>query len=226
MSIRPNAIGPKSFFFEPGLSTFTSAEIAAIDQSHNPSSLPFPYAYTATVRDDYDSRNFSTDSGASTQNLLAAQQFAFGLFLSPNYDLRNLLFQLSAHVHVASLGGDDAHPIRVIPFFGRTAAATVTSSKAAQSNLLSSWIQLPVQAIARHGDNAAGTIIANIVEVSVYQELFALRASTPTLGTYPWCFGVLIQNTSGAEHSMSFHASLAFRKYGTSDLPFYDSRLS
>jgi len=66
MEIKPDAVGIKSFFLNPGVSQLTSTHVAAVDNAlaYTAASIQ-PYAYTATVADTYDARNFSTDDAGS-----------------------------------------------------------------------------------------------------------------------------------------------------------------
>lgn len=207
--MKPNQLGPKTMFLNPGLTTFTSADFAAIDGDAGSNTI-YPYAYSAVVRSDYDSRKF----GSTTTNvdLVATKRVALGLFLSPESRECNLLFQLSGSVHYWFNG---TSPIAGgFFFFGRKKTDnTVTSSKAATSNELDSWIVLPV--------NFQYEYSAGLMNASIEKELFALNDP----GKYCYCFGFAFDNFSVSNPlNTKFHCDLSFRKYNSEISAFMPSR--
>lgn len=203
--IRPNVIGPKLFYINPNVLSATTAVMAAIDEAA-PSLLPSVQAYTATVREDYDSREVSFD-GTADSVLAANMQVAFGLFLTPDNDKRNLLFQLRGSFHCLNTGAGRGF-INSYFFFGRKATDnTVVSSVAAPANALAGFTI--VSPTVHH--EAADTDVIRIVN-DFEKEIVAVELA----GGFNWCFGFLLQNMSATAQSLnSGRLSLAFRKYAS-----------
>jgi len=201
--IRPNFIGPKAFFLNPGQDLFTAAELALIDGSRDSASANYlPFAYSATVREDYDSRRFCIDN----ENIAAGVRASFGLFLTPDNEMKNLLFQVAGQIRISTAGDSGV----IVPsfFLGRKATDnTVVSTKAGTANALATHILLPGQ-----GSNhrTAGTA-SNLYTYSIQSEVFALVDTA----AFVWCFGAAIENASGSTAALRADISLSFRKYAT-----------
>lgn len=205
--MRPDSVGKKILWLNPGVNTttFTTADLAAIDTVANTAASNIaPYAYTATVRDDYDTARYA-NAGIAAIDLLSTQRVAFGVFLSPENDKGNLLFQLSANVNVlGDIANDDN--LRVRFFFGRKATNnTVVSSKAAVSNSLANYIWLPNNIAFCSGALGFPSQISSNIE----SELFGLTLS----GGFVWCFGFAIDNMSANTASIQFDSSISCNKY-------------
>jgi len=200
--MRPDPVGPKVLYFNPSSDKLSTANLAAIDSVHATDTVQ-PYAYTATVRDDYDAFNFLTDDAAS--NLVTDRRVAFGLFLSPQNDLKSFMFQLYGKACFL-VGGTNVTPKGSF-FFGRKATNnTVTSDKASANNTLAKWIYLP----SIHTSDRLGT--GNRVYTDeINTELFSYELS----GGFVYCFGFMMDNNGAADISLKGGVSLAFRKYST-----------
>jgi len=212
--IRPNFIGAKSLYLNPAVSKLSTANLAAIDGAYAFDSY-LPYAYSATVSDTYDSNNFCLDDAGA--NLVAGQRVSFGLFLSPQNDLKNLLFQVSGGAkwrasHATAFGG-----VRGSYFFGRKATNnTVVSDLASANNTLAKFTVL------RSWDSLAndGTGLASTFAQYIQDEVYALELSTG----YVYCFGYELTNHGSADVVMRGGVSLAFRKYNSELGVFRPSR--
>jgi len=196
--LRPNFIGPKALYLNPDQDELTTTNMAAIDAGYSNASSSFkPYAYSATVREDYDTRRFvSADSGSV---LVSGKRVSFGLFMTPDNDKGNLLWQLSGKLSLVNT--TELGLITSQFFFGRKATDnTVVSSKASANNTLSQHILLPY--------NMDFSLPG--MELRYESELFSLELEAG----YVYCFGASIWNL-GADATLFFDASLAMRKYGT-----------
>lgn len=178
--MRPNIVGAKAMYFNPSNVVFSAAEIAAIDSTYDDAIIS-PYAYTATVREDYDAINyFFADDGSSI--IPNGMRASFGLFIAPQNDKKNLLFQLSGKVVVNTFSNVGC---RGFFFFGRKATDnTVVSSKAATSNQLAKYTMLPSQYSGIGQDNV-GSTISQLHTDSIETELFSLELQ----GGFVYCFG-------------------------------------
>jgi len=207
--MKPNSVGPKILYLNATEDSFTTAELAAIDTTNAPAAVNYsPYAYSATLRSDYDAfRPY-----ISAQSLAAVNRVCFGLFLSPDNDKRNLLFQLTgrARLHMADT---TECGINLSFFFGRKATNnTIVSSKAGVNNTLETIQHLPLTVcMASYEPIVAGTTNRIYRDISINSELFSLYSS----GKYVYCFGVEIRNTTSSSQTITFDASLAFRKYSS-----------
>jgi len=207
--IRPNFIGPKALYLNPSYVQFSSAELALVD-SVLTSHVIQPYAYTATVNDNYDAVNIGFDDSTTGSDIVAYRRVAFGLFLSPENEKKNLIFQVSGQ---ASISLEDAGYMYGNFFFGRKATDnTVVSSKAAASNDLAKWMVLP---------NATHAATSNFgMAHSIETDVFSLELS----GGYVYCFGYMISNPGAGNITMHGTISLAVRKYNTELGVFRPSR--
>lgn len=196
--MKPNVVGPKILYLNPSTDRFTTAEIALIDTNISATDIK-PYAYTATVRDDYDAFNFATDDAGST--LVPSVRVAWGLFLSPQNEKGNLLFQLSGKAHFTSslTGGLVSGGF----FFGRKATNnTVTSSKAGTANTLDKFIILP-------SNSQIAPNVPGLIADSIQSEIFTLAVT----GGYVYCFGYFLQNGAGSNTTLLGKVDLAIRKW-------------
>jgi len=122
---------PKSFV------NFSTAEIGLID-SVTSSNDVYPYAEVTILENDIQDILVSL---LQQSNLVAGARFAFGVFLLPDFDRiapSNLQAMVSMSMDTYQSGGSPSD-LSVIPIIGRTVASTITSTKAAQANLLSTW---------------------------------------------------------------------------------------
>lgn len=204
--MKANVVGSKALYLNPGVTSFTTGELAAIDTTFAMATIS-PYAYTATVREDYDTRNFNFDDAGAT--LAFGNRVAFGLFLSADNSKKNLLWQFSGKSHIIFTG--NTTQIHGAFFIGRRATSdTVVSSKAAASNTLAAYALLP---------HNFSQFLANAYLVqSVETEGFTLELEDG----FVYCFGYLIDNVSAAtDILMKGGISLAVRKaaYPLSNYP-------
>lgn len=196
--LNANVVGPKVFYLNPTSDKLSTANLAATDTAI--SDAISPYAYTATVRDDYDTFNFHTDDAGSV--VAVGMRNAFGLFLTPENNKGNLLFQVSGKV-ILNGAGTTPLPLGAF-FFGRRATSnTVVSDKTAPQNPLVAYTLLP----SMHYFQSA-SLTSDYVET----EVFSLQLA----GGFVYCFGYYIQNCSGA-NALTFRGtiSLSVRKYGS-----------
>lgn len=212
--MKPNSIGSKILYLNPSRDVLTTTNLAAIDGAYDNATLA-PYAKSATVRDDYDAYNFDTEDAGST--LVAGQRMAVGLFLSPENDKHNLLFQLSGKINLYLTGTNIT--VNTNFFFGRKATNnTVVSDKTAPQNTLEIYTMLPDTSIAYANDRTGGQFISQ----SIKDELFALENS----GKFVWCFGVVIDNLSASDVALrGTIGALGMRKYSTEVSSFKPSRV-
>jgi len=205
---RPDFIGRKSLYLNPSSDKLTTANIAAIDTAF--SDVISPYAYTATVRDDYDSFNFLFSDAGS--DLVAGQRLAVGLFLSPQNEQGNLLFQLSGALKLVRSGTITTTSQF---FFGRKATNnTVVSDKTAPQNTLASFMYLP-------SNKLNSGVLSTPVHDSIETEVFSLNLA----GGYVYCFGLLLDNVSAVTtDTLKGGVSLSMRKYSSEIEVFRPSR--
>jgi len=209
--IRPNFIGAPALYFNPSSDKLSTANFAAIDATYTTDSIS-PYAYTATVAENYDAFNFKTDDAGSV--LTAASRVAFGLFLTPDNEKKNLMFQLSGRVQLESLAGGRTGGFF---FFGRKATNnTVVSDKTGVQNTLAKWVSLPAQNFLVGPNNAA----SNQLSESIQTELFSLELAS----AYVYCFGYAIDNYHTSNSTIRGSVDLAFRKYNSELGVFRPSR--
>jgi len=196
--MKPNVIGPKVLYYNPSATVLTTANITAIDEAIDPSSLK-PYAYSATVREDYDARNFLTSPEATGSAVPAGQRLAVGIFLTPDNNKGNLLFQLSgrAQFSIATSSAD----YQMGFFFGRKATNdTVISDLTAPQNALDKFIYLP----AVHTAVGAQAAFASL-EIELFSQELAAG--------FVYCFGFHFDNPTASSHVLTGGICLAARKY-------------
>ena len=163
MHVIPNLSGPKVYLDDPAFVDFTGAELALIDSS-DASATVYPYAYTATVAEDFDETNCSL----LNVNIAANQKVAFGVFLTSDDEKGNLMFEISGAV-----AGTMSPSIVTYAIFGRCNASTVTSTKAGTANQLSTYTLLPGR--RQYGNTES--------EFSFQQQVFAYNSNS----TNPFC---------------------------------------
>lgn len=212
--MKPNVIGPKILYLNPSDDVFTTAQLAAIDTAYWPVVGNYsPYAKSATVRDDYDTGRFLSDT-AATSNIAGKMRNSFGLFLSADNNKKNLLWQLSGSIYVSVIDTIDVtQNLRTSFFFGRKATNdTVTSSKSAVSNTLEKVMTLPAKVLSSHtGPLGATSGNGNSFYASIESELFSLEEA----GKFVYCFGASIDNTGSDALPCVFDISLSLRKFVT-----------
>lgn len=188
-------VGSKVIYDDPGISSFSASEIAAIDYDST-SLLVYPYAHSATVNNEYDTWQFVVND---TEALLANRKLAFGLFLNSNANEDgNLIFSCVGNISLSHTAA--SHKTIVTPIFGRTFASTVTSSKAANSNLLDRYITLPFQGGGQGTYTSHFGVSCEVVDV------------VKSDGEH-YFFGFQITNTDTAtNNSINFEAGLTFYK--------------
>lgn len=203
--IRANVIGPKVFYLNPGNTTFDSTIIAAVDSTCTPDAANVkPYAYSATVRDDYDARNFFVSKG-SPATLISGQRLAFGLFLTPELSKGNLLFQLSGRLALQF----DINYLNAHFFFGRKGTDnTVVSDTASANNALDKYMILPASNECATVDDSSDDIYTVL---NIQTELVTLAESAG----HVYCFGVMVDNLAGSNRTFGMDCSLSIRKYGS-----------
>jgi len=195
--MKPDFVGSKSLYLNPSADTFTTADLAAIDGSNGWGTI-LPYAYTATVREDYDAFNFGT---TGTPDIAASSRVAFGLFLSPSNDKHNLIFQVSGRALFAM---QDSGYCFGNFFFGRKATNnTVVSDKASANNSLAKFMYLP--------SNQVSSVNNSNIHDSIETEIFSLELA----GGFVYCFGYQLTNYSGTAMTIDGGVSLSIRKYSS-----------
>lgn len=195
--MKPDIMGKNEYFNEPGISSFSDAELAAIDTANAYQSRTlYPYAYTATVDSSKDERGYDMYQKVIV-NLAGV---GFGLFLSAEDDIEsNLLFNVQMSINFSS----DNNLFIIYPFFGLTDLTSVTSSKAAQSNLLDYHKLL----------NSRHTIIdeQHIIHVNETIEC------EPRTDSRLYCAGFHIINIAGSDKTCHLRSNISFQKFNTVD---------
>ena len=212
MQLRPNPIGPKSLYFGPGLSQLSTANLANIQTYYgaDPSTIK-PYAYTATVSAQYDTRNFMLDDSGSS--LVAGRRVAFGLFLTPENNKGSMLFQVSGSASFRT-SASGSLGLRGAFFFGRrNSSDTVVSSTSSANNPLTSYILLPLDSISTMYSSAPACDLQHSTQTEIYAENSAKSG-------YVYCFGYYIENYNNADLLTYGGVSLSIRKF-TDDLGIY-----
>lgn len=209
--IKPDMTGRKQFYINPTIDTFTAAQLANIASAMGVTAASIqPFAYTGTVSSQYDAHNFSTDTLGTGCALADGKRIAFGLFLTPQSDLGNVLFQLSANLDLTAWCAN-AWYVRPKFFFGRVASTnTVTSSKASANNALDKFSLIAPNAGSISFAHPTTDFIG--VNYGVETEIFSILDTTAT--QYNYVFGCMIENNTGVSATIAFQLSLAFRKYG------------
>lgn len=206
--MKPNIVGKKTMAMSSnlaiGFESFTTAELANIDSTYSDEAV-YPWARSATVREDYDCINVRLHSS----DIAIGSKIAFGVFLSPNNEKGNLMFQVSGRSQFnASAGSFSAYWI-----LGRKKTNnTVVSSKAAASNELEKY-QLIHSWDTYYSNSGA-------YKSSILDEIFSFEKS----GAYVYCLALVIQNSNGAAATTLYGSfiSIQLRKY-VSELSYYNA---
>jgi len=213
--IRPNFVGSPWMYLNPSADYFSTAELAAIDTAFDPAVVS-PYAYTATVADDKDAFNFNMAAAGSV--LVAGMRVAFGLFLSPENEKKNLMWQVTGKAKLYGSGtGLATHGSF---FFGRKATNnTVVSSKASANNTLASYMLLPSKSVQMPNfPTTSGT--TTVIVDSIQSNGFSLYLDAG----YVYCFGYLLDNVTANNATLYGGINLSFRKYQSEIGVFRPSR--
>lgn len=204
--IKANRVGDKVFYLNPSVTEFVSGDTDLIAGTYsNLAASYMPYAYTSTVRSDYDSHRF-VSTGAAPVQISDVERVSFGLFLTPQNEFGSFLFQLSGSIQVLHTG----NPSMPNFFFGRQATNnTVVSSKVGSNNALAKVLVLPPTSVAYA---PAGTDGQAMIQYGIQTELFALSET----GLFNYCFGASFSNPASSYTSEQyFDISLAVRKHST-----------
>jgi len=191
--IGPELIGNQIYFDTPAETELTNAEIVLVDSTHDSFDF-YPYAYTATVDEFKDEHIYG--SGTQAQVTFKSQmRLTLGVFLTGDAEKGAYLVQVegSTVLHGAT---------STIPFYviGRTAASSVTSSKAGTANQ-SSYVKLiPSCSEIEYSGNQ---------KVSCNQTIIVEPEAT---NDYPIFFAICFQ-ASGADAVADYFSSLSIRKY-------------
>jgi len=202
--IRPNLTGDIVRYSDPTLTSLADAEIVLVDSAASSRDI-YPYAYTATVSDDYEEANYNLIEKTSK----SAMKLVYGIFLSADNNKKNLLFNASVSVNAETVDSR----VLIYPIFGRTTASTVTSTKAGTANVLDNYIILPH--ILSHCDTAAA------IAMNMNTQILGLYKSTGEI----WCLGVVIANVSGADRVLNLECSMQLTKHGTTTDVFKPDRI-
>jgi len=197
--LKANIIGSKAFHLNPGQTSYDAAAVAAGSSSDSYLVGQMqPNAYTATVREDYDARTFISDA---TVDFIANNRFACGLFLTPENNKGNLLFQLSGEVIVTADAGASLNGGFI---FGRKAT---NNTVAVGPNALASYSRVPYKSLMQFNDG-----VNFCMRYSVETELFTLQQAAG----FVYCFAFDIVNNAGTDGTSGrFCATLSVRKFST-----------
>lgn len=215
MEIKPDYIGKKCLYLNPSEVSFTSAELALIDTAINPVVANIsPYGYTSTVRDDYDTVRIV--SAATNTAVVAANRASFGLFLSPENDKKNFLFQVTGTVRWTMTAAAGVYTnLQAGFFFGRKATNnTVTSSKAGVNNTLEKVMFLPPTSYnfspITWDVSVPEPVGGPSLICGIESEIFTLAEADK----FVYCFGACLENCGSNNVNGIFDISLSVRKYG------------
>jgi len=185
-----NYEGSKMLFGDPGETIFTNAIVDAIDTATTSTDI-YPYAYSATLQNQFDERNFR--SLATDVDIAISSRIAFGLFLADTTETGNtakknvILSMRGSHI----FNTEALASIRAYYIFGRCSASTVTSTTAATANLLSEYIVIPERAPVNRSYMATSTPFEQRGACS--EDIVKIAFG----GTgYPLFFGLVIENLS------------------------------
>lgn len=174
-----NLLNNPVIYSTPDSDDFSTAELALIDDSYLGNAQK-PNAYTATVKDDYESRRVFFNDPPDIATVMKA---GFGLFLSNEGNLKgNMMFTCVASMNLIV----ETTPLfTAYALFGRTSASTITSSKSAADNALVNWAILP----------SSLQLEDNTLNLSVNTNVIAEAQTADEV----FCFAVFLSNgTAGA----------------------------
>lgn len=222
--MKPNSVGSKLLYLNPVDVTLSTAEIALIDTAVSPAVGNYsPYAYTATLRDDYDTIRVIN---SSTSALLATgQRLSVGVFLSAQNNKDNLLFQVSGMIRIIGISAAILEASNAGFFFGRKATNnTIVSSKAAVSNTLEKVMNLCPTVINKSpmvwDTSVPEQASAPIINVGIQSEIFTLAEADK----FAYCFGAEIGCGATTGLGMIFDICLSIRKYNAALANFEPER--
>jgi len=186
--IRANLNDKHIQYSDPTQVTLSNAEMQAIDTAT--SWALYPYAHTATVEDSHQECTIYI-----ADDIPASNKFGIGVFLSTDKALGNLLF----NVNGALQGYQGSNSLHIFPFFGRTDATSVTSTKVATANLLDNYIILPQKKM-------------------IYSDQYATSFNESILGYEHasdeiWCCGWVFQNLSGGDITFRAEGNININKF-------------
>ncbi|UOF79420.1 hypothetical protein [Microviridae sp.] len=193
-------------FGSPGESLLTNAIVDNVDSAISSSNI-YPWAYSATLQNQLDERNFRTV--ATDVDLAAASRFSAGLFLADSTELgnnpkKNIFLSVKGSLNFFS---EVAAPFKVYFILGRCNASSITQSDVTASNLLSRYIVLPEIGQTSYGANNTNQVM---VHRSIDTQI--LKIGFDSTG-YPLCFAFVIENLSSiTAYNFDFlQASLQFQ---------------
>lgn len=186
----PNEAESKVQYGTPGESLFTNTIVDAIQHPLSSTDI-YPWAYSASLSNEWDERNFR--SVANDLDLTASRRIAFGLFLSDSQlgdkAKEKILFSCIGSLEMSI---ETSAPIRVYPIFGRCNAGSIVQDNAAPANKLSRYIRLPqISPTSSGGPASSQYILRSDVKSDVLKIGYDSTA-------YPLFFGYVIENTHTA----------------------------
>lgn len=190
--LKPNIVG-EHLIYDPnvqGSTGFTSADLAAIDADLD-QNQQYPYAYSGTVRDDYDACKYYVDDAGV--HILADKKNSFGVFLSADEDIGDFLFVCSGRVEIFSEAD-----LMVYPFLGVRTGSAVTSSLVAASNSVSDYMLLPCD-VSRD---------TNCLSVSWREVCCYIHEGNG----YPLCHAFTVENP-GSDNEIIMRSSIMIHKW-------------
>jgi len=205
---KPNIVGSKIIFDDPGVTTLTNTIVDAVDTSIT-TAAPSVYTYSATLPEQYNVRNYR--SVATDVDLSATNRLALGVFLSSTEaDDLNVPVLYSVHGSI-EWSNEGAFTGNSWFGFGRAPASAVVQDDAAPANALSSFVIL-----SHRTANSVQSSTQQAHHNSFNDDILVY----PGTG-YPVCFFVCIENLSAAGLNMdALQCTLCIQKY-VKDLPVY-----
>lgn len=196
--MKPNLVGQPIYFLKPTTRVLDNTIVAAIDSSSS-SYKVYPNAQSATIPSDYNEYNWTVNDEAT--DLANANKVAFGVPIAASNSLGagHILYQVFGSISFYGQGA-----CTLYPFFGRAISNTVVSSTTTTENeLASDYIVLP-----QHMSVGAN----NSIKYSTCMTQILKRLSNES--TYPYFFGYVIENKSGAAVQLdNLRCSLSIRAY-------------
>ena len=161
------------------------------------SSLNYPMAVSAVVPDDFSQSVFQFITAGV--NLDSAQKISFGAFISAQTNLQSdFIFAVSGHYRFYLTAGV------LLPhyFLGRCNSSTVTVSTVAQADQQSTYNVIPGTSSSSYSYDLNSYVIGKY----------------DSSNSNPFCFGICLENPSGAEASGHFYIDLMIRKFASSQI--------
>ena len=179
---------------DPTRVQFTVAEMAAIDTANSSDDL-HPYSYKSSAGQKYENIIWQENT-ATPPEVVAGHKFAVGTFLTNESNEKgNLMFTCNGSAQFAT---EQSVQILMFPFFGRTSASGITSSKAVPSNILAKYQILPCNY----------WFASNLVQVSWNVNVLNILDTDGE----NFVHGLCIQNQSGVDCFVTGMAGLSFIK--------------